>query len=417
MITMADDAIQQANSEFSDAWAFLKTATGVPSSVKCLLGNSYKGAKTDSKNVEFSDSWMQKCIKGNYHGYPEGHIAQIAGTTFVIGHELGHLTTHPGRGCDWRKEIDSYPCAPSQKGDWSNVLSDIIVNFNVTRGLNWKRVPDAKKEKLYRDAMAEGRLWEVLTRECGAGSKRTEHLTRHNDLRVRGKLPDNRWAPPGGQPGELDGLDKVTGKPTTLTPLYQTVQGHGLGSQFYPPIGFTLGMGLDPNKWAKVRNKRSLIARQCDQSGEIYCWPDSGSSPWGGTGRTIGSLPAGDHIVEEVVHYGGKVNTTDPDMPRYYKIKGTLYPVQYFDSLCPDCGLVITNQFVGAYQQPVYADTGTPIPPGDSAREHGFMYRILITQEFAANAATRGYAGKTGKDAATQWIADISYPNHVAYME
>ena len=60
---MGDSAIQQANSEFSEAWTFLKAASGVPSSVKCFLGNSYKWAKTDSKNVEFSDSWMQKCIQ------------------------------------------------------------------------------------------------------------------------------------------------------------------------------------------------------------------------------------------------------------------------------------------------------------------------------------------------------------------
>ncbi len=59
---MADNAIQQANDEFADAWDFLKRATGIPSSVKCFLGNSFKGAKTDSKNVEYSDSFMQKCI-------------------------------------------------------------------------------------------------------------------------------------------------------------------------------------------------------------------------------------------------------------------------------------------------------------------------------------------------------------------
>ena len=206
---MADDAVQQANDEFAEAWAFLKQATAIPGSVKCFLGNSFKGAKTDSKNVEFSDSFMQKCISENYHGYPADHIARIAGTTFVIGHEIGHLTTHPGRGCDWQKEVKSYPCSPSQQGMWSNVLSDIVVNFNVTRSLNWKRVPDKKLEGLYRKAMAEGRMWEVLTRQCGVGKNRDEHLTRHNDLRVRGKIVDNRWAPPGGKPGELEGLDKT----------------------------------------------------------------------------------------------------------------------------------------------------------------------------------------------------------------
>tara|TARA_R110001592_G_scaffold178453_2_gene419434 strand:+ start:20128 stop:21354 length:1227 start_codon:yes stop_codon:yes gene_type:complete len=408
---MADNAIQQANDEFADAWSFLKAATGIPSSVKCYLGNSFKGAKTDSKNVEFSDSFMQKCISENYHGYPANHIARIAGTVFVIGHEIGHLTTHPGRGCDWQKEVKSYPCSPSQRGMWSNVLSDIVVNFNVTRSLNWKRVPDQKLEALYRKAMAEGRMWEVLTRQCGVGPSRDEHLTRHNDLRVRGKIVDNRWAPPGGNPGELEGLDKVTGKPTTVTPLYQTVQGNGLGTQFYPPIGFALGSGLDPKKWAKVRVKKSITAYQDSNTKEIYCFPNSTASPMGGTGSRLGTLTPGDYVVEKVTHYGGQVNTTDAALPRYYQIQGVNYPVQYFDSLCPDCGLVITNQFVGAYQP------SQNVPAGDPARDHNFMYRMLLTQEFAGNAATAGYGRLKGKDAARQWIADIAYPNHVAYKE
>jgi len=408
---MAEDAIQQANDEFADAWAFLKAATGIPSSVKCFLGNSFKGAKTDSKNVEFSDSFMQKCISENYHGYPADHIARIAGTTFVIGHEIGHLTTHPGRNADWQKEVKSYPCSPSQRGMWSNVLSDIVVNFNVTRNLNWKRVPDPKLEALYRKAMGEGRMWEVLTRQCGVGESRAEHLTRHNDLRVRGKIVDNRWAPPGGKPGVLEGLDKVTGKPTTLTPLYQTVQGNGLGTQFYPPIGFCLASGLDANKWAKVRLSKTITAYQDSNTNEIYCWPNTSASPMGGSGTKLGSLSPGDYVVEAVVHYGGKINTKDPAPPRYYKIKGKLYPVQYFDSLCPDCGLVITNQFISAYQP------STNIPAGHPARDHNFMYRMLLTQEFAANAATYGYGSLTGKDAARQWITDIAYPNHVAYKE
>ena len=390
---------------------FLKAATGIPSSVKCYLGNSFKGAKTDSKNVEFSDTFMQKCISGNYHGYPDDHIARIAGTVFVIGHEIGHLTTHPGRGCDWQKEVKSYPCSPSQRGMWSNVLSDIVVNFNVTRSLNWKRVPNQKLEALYRKAMAEGRMWEVLTRQCGVGPNRDEHLTRHNDLRVRGQIVDNRWAPPGGKPGELEGLDTVTGKPTTATPLYQTMQGNGLGTQFYPPIGFALGSGLDPNKWAKVRVKKSITAYQDSNTKEIYCFPNSTASPMGGTGNRLGTLTPGDYVVEKVTHYGGQVNATDATLPRYYKIKGVNYPVQYFDSLCPDCGLVITNQFVGAYQP------STNIPAGHPARDHNFMYRMLLTQEFAGNAATNGYGTLKGKEAARQWIADISYPNHVAYKE
>ena len=144
---------------------------------------------------------------------------------------------------------------------------------------------------------------------------------------------------------------------------------------------------------------------------EIYCFPNSTTSPMGGTGTKLGTLNPGDYVVEEVIHYGGKTNTTDPDPPRYYKIKGQLYPVQYFDSLCPDCGLVITNQFVGAYQP------STNVPAGHPARDHNFMYRMLLTQEFAGNAATNGYGNLKGIDAARQWIADISYPNHVAYKE
>ena len=45
------------------------------------------------------------------------------------------------------------------------------------------------------------------------------------------------------------------------------------------------------------------------------------------------------------------------------------------------------------------------------------MYRMLLTQEFAGNAATNGYGSLKGKEAARQFIADIAYPNHVAYKE
>ena len=78
--------------------------------------------------------------------------------------------------------------------------------------------------------------------------------------------------------------------------------------------------------------------------------------------------------------------------------------------MCPDCGLVITNQFISAYQP-------SDFPEGSAGRDHNFMYRMLLTQEFAGNAATRGYGTLKGKDAAAAWIADIAYPNHIAYKE
>ena len=71
---------------------------------------------------------------------------------------------------------------------------------------------------------------------------------------------------------------------------------------------------------------------------------------------------------------------------------------------------MITNQFVGAYIPSDY-------PAGHPGRDHNFMYRILLTQEFAANAATKGYGSINGVEAAHRWIKDISYPNHVAYKE
>ena len=73
-------------------------------------------------------------------------------------------------------------------------------------------------------------------------------------------------------------------------------------------------------------------------------------------------------------------------------IKLRVHYIQYpiCDSLCPDCGLVNTKNLSEHINNLFIDNTGHP-PPGDPDREHGFLYRILITQEFAANAATRGY--------------------------
>ena len=131
-----DSAPGNAPTEFSEAWKIIRDSTGLDPSVKCLLGASLHGAKTDSINVEFSESFMDKCIVENYHGFSDSSIAS-SGTAFVIGHEVGHLTVHPGKFSDWNQEAKSYPCAPGQQGMWSNVLSDIIVNYHVTRCYNF----------------------------------------------------------------------------------------------------------------------------------------------------------------------------------------------------------------------------------------------------------------------------------------
>ena len=132
----------------------MRQATGIPSSVKCFLGNSFKG-KTDSKNVEFSDSFMQKCVAANFHGYPADHIARIAGTVFVIGHEIILLFT-PAEGVIG-KEVKSYPCAPSQQGIWSNVclISSLTTMLSLFR---LEAYSDKNTEAMYRKAMNEGRM-------------------------------------------------------------------------------------------------------------------------------------------------------------------------------------------------------------------------------------------------------------------
>ena len=399
----SDNAVSNANDEFVEAWTFLKETTKLPGSVKCLLGPSFKGAKTDSRNIEFSDSFMQKCISANYHGFPTDHIARIGGTTFVIGHEIGHLTTHPGRGCDWMKERASYPCAPGQKPMWSNVLSDIVVNFHVCRQLNWKGVTNKLHEAKYRKAMSEGRLWDIVNRDCS-------DLNRHADLLARTKVKDNRYQPAGMQLGDYDGGDPADAKiPTVNTPYFQTVQGHGRGEQFYPPIAWCLANGLK-GKWVKVElQEDTLSSFQCKDTGEIYSWPSSPISPITGNKATkIGSVNRGHHEVEKVIHFDGSVNSTVPKIPKYYQIQGKLYPAQYFRGLCPDCEGDACSSWIAATQ---------PRPEGVGQRDHNFLYRMLLTQEFAANAATDGFSGKKGKEAAKEWFKQSAYQLHVAFQQ
>lgn len=403
-----DSAPGNAPAEFSEAWTIIRDSTGLDPSVKCLLGASLHGAKTDSINVEFSESFMDKCIVENYHGFSDSSIAS-SGTAFVIGHEVGHLTVHPGKFSDWNEEAKSYPCSPGQQGMWSNVLSDIIVNYHVTRCYNFSSGKPAdvstlspKQQKIVK-ALAQGRRWEILNRECGAGGRKS-NLVRHADLLASGALTDNRYN--GGKYTNHEPGNEYA--PTRATPIYETRQGHGRGIQYYPPVSYACAKSL-PDNYRKVRASDTVNSFICGTTNKSFSWQDTGgTSPWGGSISSGASLSPGDYIVQEARSYDGKSNYSEPWPAYEYKINGNWYPAQYFVDLCPDCGEPATGSWMRAF---------FPIAQPKHVADHNFLYRMLLIQEFAANYAEDGFGGNTGQKAVDDWFSIVGWALHVAYME
>ena len=401
-----DSAVGNAPPEFSEAWSVIRNSTGLDASVKCLLGASLHGAKTDSVNVEFSESFIDKCIPENYHGFADPTIAS-SGTAFVIGHEVGHLTVHPGKFSDWGEEMKTYPCSPGQQGMWSNVLSDIIVNYHITRAYNWiggkpPENPTPRQQKILL-ALAQGRRWEILNRECGARG-REDNINRHADLLVSGALTDNRYN--GGKYTNHESGNEY--QPTRSTPIYETRQGHGRGIQYYPPLSYACSQSL-PENYRKVENKEPVYSRICGTTNKSFSWMDNlTQSPWGGSVTSGPYLSPGTHVVTDVKSYDGRINYSEPWPAYEYKINGNWYPAQYFHEKCPDCGSDCAGSWITAFR---------PRPQDKPTADHNFLYRMLLVQEFAANYAEDGYAGLMGDAAANQWFKDVGWAMHVAYQE
>ena len=93
-------------------------------------------AYTNMEYISLSGDYMAIGMVENYHGYDSSRLAEDL--DFVIQHEIGHLNVHPGAGTGWKKEIKAMPVEGRKRGLWSNILSDIEVNYNISQGTQLK---------------------------------------------------------------------------------------------------------------------------------------------------------------------------------------------------------------------------------------------------------------------------------------
>ena len=113
----------------------LRALTGTTNTPVDIKRSDQHGAATDMKMISLGQNYVSWTLPQNYHGFPSEYIA--AGVAFTVAHEIGHITVHPGRVSDWKAEVRDLPVDAHEQFDWSNVISDIIVNFNVSRGNNF----------------------------------------------------------------------------------------------------------------------------------------------------------------------------------------------------------------------------------------------------------------------------------------
>ena len=84
---------------------------------------------------EINKGYQRKTILENYHEVPDEYKA--GSSFFTVGHEFGHITTHPGKDSDyWMNGANNFPIEAANRQKWLNVLSDIIVNWSVMTGSN-----------------------------------------------------------------------------------------------------------------------------------------------------------------------------------------------------------------------------------------------------------------------------------------
>jgi len=263
------------------------------------LGTDFHGGHTDMTQIEVGIDQMMITILPNHHEVPKKFKDSAA--FFVVGHEFGHIVSHPGKEAKyWKAGMRELPVEHFAKGKWFNAISDIIVNWTVITGTG---IIIKDQIPLIQPQMLAGWQSSSFLRRCN-------NLEKHGKLLKEGRLEDNRYCPAGGLIGQYDNADPNDSyTPGIDTPYWERYQGHGRGEQYYPPIGYSVAKNLG-DKYCKVKALRS-----------------------------IGNVKKGtEYIVQGNKTYDGRENTDEWEPIMEYKIDGQWLPANDFISLCPQCG-------------------------------------------------------------------------------
>ena len=413
--------------ETKDLIDSLRNITGTANTPVDITRSDMHGAITNMRMISLGQNYVSWTLPQNYHGFPNEYIA--AGVAFTIAHEIGHITVHPGRVSDWTQEVRELPVDAHEQFDWSNIISDIMVNFNVSRGNNF--IEDTAFGRQMKQTLSYGHYADSFFRVAGtpgnrgdeAGRQRLAALLTTGQNAYGQPMEDNRYTPPAST--GLSQGDFYPGDPTNPTiatadtPLFQQLMGYGRGPQIYPPVSWCVANTNPdtgqpyPENWRTVRIMGNYTSQYCDscKQYQVYQATPGTCEVCGTATQTEGTFRAGPAVVTDVMTFDNRVNPPGFEPIMAYKINGKWLNARYCHEVCPDTGLDCDMNWNVHF--------GYRGSSGEGAQRYTFGTRFLLTMEWAANYATRpeGYGGRFGDDAAYQFLQDIAYTLHAATIE
>jgi hypothetical protein len=422
--------------EIQSTFVGIANLVGAPNVPLIISKGNMHNASTDSKKVFMGGGYVALTMPGNYHGFDEAFVA--AGAAFVIGHELGHITVHPGRGCSWREEIESLPIDAYEQMSMANIISDIMVNYMVSRGNNYIEDNTEFGNEL-KIKLLNGHEGSSFNRVGGMNDGGEGQLERETVSRLLATgvnsfgqpMIDNRYTPPpatglsqgdyypNAGPGKERMISEDSAEPT---PLWQTKLGYGRGCQIYAPLQMCVGK-TNPDtgqpftdNWKTVRIKQTYNVQYCTPCKSYQIYQDiAGQCPiCEGSTSTTATFRPGDYVVTRVMTFDGKINPEKIQPIANLEINGNWIPSAYADYLSPDTGAICNPNWAVHFGY-----RGEQSGSVFGSQRYTFGTRFLLLYEWAANYALwpEGYGGYKSRQAATQFIKDMGYTLHAATME
>jgi len=407
-----------------------------------IVPSAIHEAYTNMEYISLSGDYMAMAMIDNYHGYPAERLAEDV--EFVIQHEIGHLNVHPGQGTGWKKEIATMPVEGRKKGLWSNILSDIEVNYNIAHGTQLIVGGSDKEAAVQRMNTAVWAAYGGGYRNCLDGNGDLGGQYAHKQLLEAGKLVDNRYNKGVYEP-------HASGNPylpdPDETPFWQTLQGHGRGPQLYPsishclshkmPVGTDMGPGQGlsrtsqdyPSNWKQVKVSANVRIEYDSADNQYFGYNQTpGVSPISGNStENQGPISAGQYTVLACRTYDGIENPKDVRPIQYLQLdvdgRPRWIPAHYCLSLCPHCGQSAASQFeIGMAFRPGLAEAiqryGDLDPKTLTQIENSRLFSILLNYLLAglyAN-APEGFGGITGPEAGKLFLHQVAYDRHLCMI-
>ncbi len=191
------------------------------------IGSGYHTPATNMGKIFMPPQYLSMSIPENYHNFDARIVDEasqfVAG--FVLAHEIGHNNIHPGQSAvSWKHALEDIPVDFSDKCMWMNMISDIMVNYNVMNGTALSKRLSPEEVEQYKKSMIFGNHLSMFIRSSNdlfqdgllLGSLRSYSGKILTDNRaVKGELPEN-------------------------APLWQLHQGLGRGIQYFPSLAHSV---------------------------------------------------------------------------------------------------------------------------------------------------------------------------------